>query len=106
MSKPAPLEDVKKVSTQVPLPRTPHKNAASRWLHMGRSGSRLPSDQCRYYGPVGLPLPSARVHHRLIRAVFADEAGKTGLSCSEPNRANVALPLPREDPTKATPERR
>jgi hypothetical protein len=25
----------------------------------------------RYYDPVGLPLPSARFHHRLIRAVFA-----------------------------------
>jgi hypothetical protein len=24
-----------------------------------------------YYRPVGLPLPSARLHHRLIRAVFA-----------------------------------
>ncbi len=24
-----------------------------------------------YYDPVGLPLPSARFHHRLIQAVFA-----------------------------------
>ncbi len=67
---------------------------------------RVSRSDHQYYGPVGLPLPSARLHHRLIRAVFADKAGKTGLSCSEPNRAYVPLPLPREDPTKATPERR
>ena len=55
----------------------------------------------RYYDPVGLPLPSARLRHRLIRAVFADEAGKTGLSCSEPSHAYVPLPVPRKDPTPA-----
>ena len=60
----------------------------------------------QYYGPVGLPLPSARLHHWLIRTVVADQAGKTGLSCSEPNRAYVPLPLPREDPTRGIPERR
>ena len=32
-----------------------------------------------YYDPVGLPLASARFRLRLIRAVFADEAGQTGL---------------------------
>jgi hypothetical protein len=35
-----------------------------------------------YYGPLGLPLTSARLRTRLIRAVFADEAGQTGLPCS------------------------
>jgi hypothetical protein len=35
-----------------------------------------------YYDPVGLPLTSARLRLRLIRAVFADEAGQTGLPCS------------------------
>jgi len=30
----------------------------------------LHADQ-RYYGPLGLPLPSAGLHHRLIPAVFA-----------------------------------
>lgn len=35
-----------------------------------------------YYDPVGLPLTSTRFHHRLIRAVFADKAGQTGLPCS------------------------
>ena len=35
-----------------------------------------------YYDPLGLPLPSARFRHRLIRTVFADEAGQTGLPCS------------------------
>ena len=52
-----------------------------------------------YYDPVGLPLASARFHHWLIRAVFADKAGKTGLSCSESDRVHVPLPLPRKDPT-------
>src|ERR1039458_4292081 len=36
-----------------------------------------------YYDPVGLPLRSARFHHWLIRAVFADKPEQTGLSCSE-----------------------
>src|SRR5258708_33096745 len=54
----------------------------------------------RYYDPVGLPLHSARLHHWLIRAVFADKAAQTGLSCPEPNRAYVPLPVPRGDPTK------
>src|SRR5258708_19725361 len=53
----------------------------------------------KYYDPVGLPLRSARLHHRLIRAVFADKAAQTGLSCSEPNRACVPLHVPRGDPT-------
>lgn len=43
--------------------------------------------------PVGLPLRSARFHHWFIRAVLADKAGKTGLSCSEPNRAYVPFPV-------------
>src|SRR5665213_1276428 len=54
----------------------------------------------RYYDPVGLPLRSARFHHWLIRAVFADKAAQTGLSCSEPSRAYVPIPVPRKDPTK------
>jgi len=53
----------------------------------------------RYYDPVGLPLRSARLHHWLIRAVFADEAAQTGLSCPEPDRAYVPIPLPRRDAT-------
>src|ERR671932_438494 len=61
-----------------------------------------PGDQ-RYYDPVGLPLRSARLHHWLIRAVFADEAAQTGLSCPGPDRACVPLPLPRRDPTRACP---
>src|SRR5580658_8013097 len=60
---------------------------------------RVPPGDQRYYDPVGLPLASARLHHWLIRAVFADEAGKTGLSCPEPHRAYVPLPVPRGDPT-------
>src|SRR5271170_4118192 len=54
----------------------------------------------RYYDPVGLPLRSVRFHHWLIRAVFADEAAQTGLSCSEPSRAYVPLPVPRRDSTR------
>src|SRR2546428_9572724 len=51
-----------------------------------------------YYDPLGLPLSSTRLRHQLIRAVFADEAGQTGLPCSEPDRARVQLPVPRTDP--------
>ena len=58
-----------------------------------------PSDH-RYYDPVGLPLSSVQLHHWLIRPVFADKAGKTGLSCSESSRAYVPLPIPRKDSTK------
>ena len=58
-----------------------------------------PSDR-QYYDPVGLPLPSARLHHWLIRAVFADKAEKAGLSCSEPDRVHVPLPIPRKDSTR------
>src|SRR5688500_1538065 len=57
-----------------------------------------------YYDPVGLPLRSARLHHWLIRTVFADEAAQTGLSPSEPGLACVPLPIPRRDPTGACPE--
>ena len=64
------------------------------------SSCRVPPGDQRYYDPVGLPLASARFHHWLIRAVFADEAGKTGLSCSEPSRAYVPLPVPRRDSTR------
>jgi hypothetical protein len=59
-----------------------------------------------YYGPLGLPLPSARLHHRLIRAVFADEAGQTGLPCSLTRPcARATSPTPR-GPTLPTPEQR
>src|SRR3989442_14066692 len=34
------------------------------------SGRVLLHAPCRYYDPVGLPLRSARFHHRLIRSVF------------------------------------
>src|SRR5258708_2377510 len=54
----------------------------------------------RYYDPVGLPLRSARLHHWLIRAVFADKAAQTGLSPSEPGLTCVPIPIPRGDPTK------
>ncbi len=53
----------------------------------------------QYYDPVGLPLRSARFHHWLLRAVCADEAAQTGLSCCEPGRACVPIPVPRGDPT-------
>src|SRR5215211_3209745 len=61
---------------------------------------RVPPGDRRYYDPVGLPLRSPRLHHRLIRRVFADKAAQTGLSCSDPDRAYVPLPVPRGDPTK------
>src|SRR5258706_13535815 len=51
-----------------------------------------------YYDPAGLPLRSARFRHRLIRAVFADEAAQTGLSCSRPDLERVPIPVPRRDP--------
>src|SRR6202162_340325 len=48
-----------------------------------------------YYDPLGLPLPSARLRHRLIRTVFADEAGQTGLPCSVIRPyARASLPTP------------
>jgi len=58
----------------------------------------------RYYHPAGLPLCSARFHHRLIQAVFADEAAQTGLSCSEPDLEFVSIPLPRRNPSAQSPE--
>src|ERR1035437_4226796 len=61
------------------------------------SSCRVAHGYQRLYDPVGLPLASARFHHWLIRAVFADEAGKTGLSCPEPNLAYVPLPVPRRE---------
>src|SRR2546422_8962955 len=61
---------------------------------------RVPHAPPRYYDPVGLPLRSARLHHWLIRAVFADEAAQTGLSPSEPGLACVPIPIPRGDPTR------
>ena len=51
-----------------------------------------------YYHPAGLPLRSVRLRHRLIRAVFADEAAQTGLSCSRPDLEHVPIPIPRRDP--------
>jgi hypothetical protein len=57
-----------------------------------------PSDR-QYYDPVGLPLRSVQFHHWLIGTVFADKAAQTGLSCSEPSRAYVPLPVPRRDST-------
>ena|SRR3990170_3082685 len=62
-------------------------------------------ERARYYDPAGLPLRSARLRHRLIRAVFADEAAQTGLSCSEPDPEHVPLPIPRRDPAGHGPER-
>ena len=58
----------------------------------------------RYYDPAGLPLGSGRLHHRLIRPVFADEAAQTGLSCSGSDRERVPLPIPRRDPAGHGPE--
>jgi hypothetical protein len=57
-----------------------------------------------YYDPLGLPLTSARFRHRLIRAVFADEAGQTGLSCSVIRPcARASLPTP-QGPAAPDPE--
>src|ERR1700737_4222332 len=58
----------------------------------------------RYYHPAGLPLRSVRLHHRLIRTVFADEAAQTGLSCSEPDLEFVPLPIRRRDPSAQSPD--
>jgi len=67
---------------------------------------RVPPGDLRYYDPVGLPLPSVRLHHRLIRTVFADEAGQTGLSCSVTKPCTRAAPRTPEGPdTAASPER-
>src|SRR5690242_6408550 len=55
----------------------------------------------RYYDPVGLPLTSGGLHHWLIPPVFADEAGKTGLSSPERNRAYVPLPRTPRRPGEA-----
>jgi hypothetical protein len=57
-----------------------------------------------YYDPLGLPLTSARLRHRLIQAVFADEAGQTGLSCSVIRPcARASLPTP-QGPTVPNPD--
>ncbi len=61
---------------------------------------RVPPGDQRHYDPVGLPLASVGIHHWLIPTVFADEAGKTGLSCPEPSLAYVPLPVPRRDLAK------
>jgi len=53
---------------------------------------RVPPGDPRYYDPVGLPLRSGRLHHRLIRPVFADEAAQTGLSCSVTKPCTRAAP--------------
>src|ERR1700690_1008344 len=54
----------------------------------------------RYYYPVGPPPHSLQFHHWLIWPVFADKAAQTGLSCSEPSRAYVPLPVPRRNSTR------
>jgi len=63
------------------------------------SSRRVTHGDHRYYDPVGLRC-APRFHHWLIRVVFADKAAQTDLSCSEPSRAYVPLPLPRRDSTK------
>jgi hypothetical protein len=57
-----------------------------------------------YYDPVGLPLPSARLHHRLIRAVSADKARQTGLPCSTIRPYARASPSTPQGPTAPDPE--
>src|SRR5205807_7157510 len=57
-----------------------------------------------YYDPIGLPLPSARLHHRLIRTVFADEAGQTGLPCSAIRPCARATPSTPQGPAAPDPE--
>ena len=57
-----------------------------------------------YYDPVGLPLPSARFRHRLIRTVFADEAGQTGLPCSAIRPCARATPRTPQGPAAPDPE--
>ena len=48
-----------------------------------------------YYDPLGLPLASAGFRTRLIPAVFAEEAGQTGLPCSVIRPcARASLPTP------------
>src|SRR2546426_12298012 len=59
---------------------------------------RVPHGDPRYYDPVGLPLRSARLHHWLIRAVFADKAAQTGLSCSVTKPCVRAAPRTPEGP--------
>ena len=57
-----------------------------------------------YYDPLGLPLASARFRHRLIQAVFADEASQTGLPCSVTRpyaRASLRTP---QGPTAPDPD--
>jgi hypothetical protein len=57
-----------------------------------------------YYDPLGLPLDSVRLRHRLIRTVFADEAAQTGLPCSVTRPyARASLPTP-QGPTVPNPE--
>lgn len=57
-----------------------------------------------YYDPLGLPLASVRFRRRLIRTVFADEAGQTGLPCSAIRPyARASLPTPR-GPTVPNPD--
>ena len=77
------------------------RTCSTRATEVGALPSRRvhPGDQ-RYYDPVGLPLASVEFHHWLIPTVFADEAGKTGLSCPGPNHAYVPLPVPRRDLAK------
>ena len=58
--------------------------------------------RARYYDPAGLPLRSGRLHHRLIRPVFADEAAQTGLSCSGPDLRTRAAPHTPEGPGRSS----
>ena len=78
----------------------PALTASARVTEVGAlPAHRVAHGVLRYYDPVGLPLRSTRFHHWLIPVVFADKAAQTGLSCSEPDRAYVPLPVPRKDPT-------
>ena len=62
----------------------------------------------RYYDPVGLPLPSARLHHRLIRAVFARRRPgrrvspvphQTVITCRSPYPGGTRQLTPEQGPT-------
>ena len=64
-----------------------------------RPSHRVHPGEQRDYDPVGLPIASVESHHRLIPTVFAVETGKTGLTCPDPIRAYVPLPVPWGDPT-------
>jgi hypothetical protein len=86
----------------------PCPNAYLPRNHDQSQGPSLPTPlagrQSSLLRPIGLPLPSARLHHRLIRTVFADEAGQTGLPCSAIRPCARATPNTPQGPAAPDPE--